>query len=50
VLGGLFILVPLMLPGGLMSLPMLVARALRSRKPITPREKVESVAVKGGVS
>lgn len=50
VLGGLFILVPLMLPGGLMSLPMLVARALRSRKSITPREKVEPVAVKGGVS
>ena len=49
VLGLLFILVPLLLPGGLMSIPTLLTRALTRHRPTTERP-VRAVAVKGGAA
>ncbi len=49
VLGLLFILVPLLLPGGLMSLPTLLTRALTPHRPTTERP-VRAIPLKGGAA
>ena len=49
VLGLLFILVPLLLPGGLMSIPTLLTRALTRHRPTTERP-VRALPLKGGAA